>query len=104
MVLTLKNYAAALPADLLLQAKKNKVRECDETEKGHFVAYVDDGNESFDVSLTIKAGNEITHHTCECNSGVFCRHKAALIAHIANGKKVKEIVTVKKKDSKADTL
>ncbi len=68
MALTLKNYATTLSQDLLLQAKKNKVRECDETEKGHFVAYVDDAKESFDVSLTVRAGSEITKHTCECNN------------------------------------
>jgi len=105
MPLTLKNYTTTLAPDLLALAKKNKVRECDETEKGHFVAYVDEGNESFDVSLTIRTGNEITQHTCECNSASsFCRHKAALIVHIADGKKVKDVVKVKKKESKADTL
>jgi len=105
MALTFKNYADTLSPELILQAKKNKVRECDETEKGHFVAYVDEGNESFDVSLTVRAGNEITQHTCECTgTGSFCRHKAALMMHIANGKKIKDIVKVRKKESKADTL
>jgi hypothetical protein len=106
MALTLKNYATTVPAELLQQAKKNTVRECDETEKGHFVAYVDDGGDSFDVSVTLKAGNEITRHTCECKSTAgFCRHKAALITHIANGKKAKEVVVkVGKKQSKAEEL
>jgi len=105
MALTLKNYAATVSPDLLLQAKKNKVRECDETEKGHFVAYVDDGNESFDVSVTIGADGEIIKHTCECNNSLgFCRHKAALIVHIANGKKTKEGVKIKKKESKAEAM
>jgi hypothetical protein len=105
MGLTLKNYPTALSQDLLLQAKKNKVRECDETEKGHFIAYVDDGNESFDVSLTLSAGDEIIQHTCECNSaGAICRHRVALIVHVSEGKKIKSAVKVKKKGSKAETL
>jgi hypothetical protein len=105
MALTLKNYATALLPDLLLQAKKNKVRECDEIEKGRFVAYVDDGSESFDVSLTVQAGNEITQHTCDCNStSSFCKHKAALIIHIATGKKIKDVIKVRKKENKTDAL
>jgi hypothetical protein len=105
MPLTLANYATTISKELILLAKKNKVRECDETEKGHFVAYVDDGNESFDVSLTVKGGKEITAHTCECeNASGLCRHKAALIIHLANGKKIKEVVKVKKKTGKAEAL
>ena len=105
MALTLGNYATALSPDLLQSAKKNKVRECDETEKGHFVAYVDEGKESYDVSVTLNAKNEITKHTCECDSpGTLCRHKTALIIFIAEGKKTKTNVKVKKKEGKTDTL
>jgi len=50
MELTLKNYRMALPKALLKQAEKNTVRECDETTPGNYVAYVDEGNDSFDVS------------------------------------------------------
>src|SRR5580704_2558791 len=103
MELTLKNYATTLSKDLILLSKKNKVRECDETEKGHFVAYVDDGSDSFDVSLTVKAGNKIALHTCDCDSNIsFCRHKAALLIHLATGEKTKETVKVGKKESKAE--
>jgi hypothetical protein len=105
MELTLKNYATILSKDLILLSKKNKIRECDETEKGHFIAYVDDGSESFDVSLTVKAGNKITLHTCDCNSNVsFCKHKTALLIHLATGEKTKNIVKVRKKESKSGAL
>ena len=105
MALTLNSYAKELTPDLIRQAKKNKVRECDEVQKGHFVAYVDDGSESFDVSLTIPAGKEIAGHTCECNStAIVCKHKVALIIHIAEAKKTKSVVKVKKKESKTESL
>jgi len=105
MALTFKNYTTVLPKDLMLLAKKNKVRECDEAEKGHFVAYVDEGSESFDVSLTVKAANEITAHTCDCDSNTgFCRHKTALLMHVAAGKKTRAAVKIKKKDSKTEAL
>jgi hypothetical protein len=105
MELTLKNYAKVLSKDLLLPSKKNQVRECDETQKGHFVAYVDEGSESFDVSLELAAGGKIARHACDCSSSTgFCRHKAALLIYIANGKKEKSPIKIRKKESKADTL
>ena len=105
MKITLKEYATVLPKELILSAGKDKVRECDETEKGHFVAYVDEGINSYDVSLTITKGSEITAHSCDCKNGTtFCRHKAALLMHIANGKKIKSPVKTKKKENKTDQL
>ena len=104
MTITLKDYADVLPKELMALAEKNKVRECDETEKGHFVAYVDDGNDSYDVVLNF-TGNELSTHTCDCKNGhTFCRHKAALLMHIARGKKVKAPVKAKKKENKTEIL
>lgn len=103
MELTLKNFASALPKKLLHLAEKNVVRECDETNKGQFVAYVDEGNDSFDVSLTI-SNNTITKHACDCNNGnSFCRHKTALLLHIASNRKIKPSVKAKNK-SKSEAL
>ena len=106
MLITTKNYTTTVNADVLSQAKKNKVRECDELEKGHYVAYVDEGGETFDVSITLNSKQEITRHTCDCfNNGTFCRHKVALVMHLTTGKAKKEkVVIVKKKVSKTDSL
>lgn len=106
MLVTTKNYTTAVSADVLSQAKKNKVRECDELEKGNFVAYVDEGSETFDVSISINSKQEITRHACDCfNNGTFCRHKVALLMHLTTGKAKKEkVVIVKKKASKIDSL
>ncbi len=98
MKITLKNFGTSLPKELLQLAEKNKVRECDEPEKGHFIAYVDEGKESYDVSITISKSGEITDNVCDCKNGnTFCRHKAALLVHVANGKKIKPATTVKAK-------
>ena len=87
MELSLKNYTTILPKELLKNAAKNMVRECDEIEKGQFQAYVDEDKNSFDVSLTINSKGEITEHDCECNGKtMFCRHKAALLLWIVKGK------------------
>lgn len=104
MQLSLQNYEKTLPREIQKQALKNKVRECDETEKGQFVAYVDEGEETFDVSLTIASGKEIITHSCDCsNNGNFCRHKTALLMHIASGAKTKQSVKAKKK-SRSEAL
>ena len=105
MEISLKHFKTILSKELLKQSEKNKVRECDETEKGHFVSYVDEGDESFDVSLTISSDGEVTEHTCDCKNGnIFCIHKASLLTHISTGKKLKHFIKPKKKISESETL
>lgn len=104
MDLSLKNYKTYLPKELQKLAEKNKVRECDETDKGHYVAYVDEGNDTFDVSLILSPEQEITSHTCDCTNSIgLCRHKTALLIHIAKGTRITQSVKAKKK-SKAEAL
>jgi Hsp70 protein len=105
MALTLKNYETTLPKELQKAALKNPVRECDETEKGHFVAYVDEGAESYDVSLIVLANGEIKSATCDCKSGdKFCRHKMALLLYIIKDKQPKKPVKAAKKQNKSAAL
>jgi hypothetical protein len=104
MKIFLKNYKTAIPEELQKLAEKNTVRECDETVRGHCVAYVDEGKDSFDVSLVFGTDQQISTHSCDCkNTGNFCRHKAALLIHIAKGTKTPQSVNAKKK-SKAEVL
>ena len=101
MKLTQKNFATTLPKELLKLAEKNTVRECDETTPGTFVAYVDQGNDSFDVSIRLSPNGEVLEHGCDCPDGdTFCRHKTALLATIVFGKKT---TTVVKKAKKKET-
>ena len=84
MLLSLTNFATTLSPTLLHKGGKCLVRECDETSKGVFEAYVDEGNKSYDVSLHLSAKKEITEHHCDCgNTESFCRHRAALLLHLA---------------------
>lgn len=105
MAITQKNHLTALSPAILRQARKHKVRECDEIKKNHFVAYVDDGDESYDVSLTFKSKGDVTEHACDCgDTAPFCSHKAALLIHIANDKKPAKQVKVVKKANPTDIL
>ncbi len=84
MEISLQNYTTTLAKTFLAKAAKLVVRECDETEKGHFVAYVDEGDESYDVSLTLSAKGLVTGQSCDCKKGqTFCLHKGALLLHLA---------------------
>lgn len=84
----LTSYSQHLPAALLTKANKLTVRECDEEEKGRYIAYVDEDDLTRDVSLTINGQGEITDYSCDCQiSGKMCIHTAALIMHVADKKK-----------------
>jgi hypothetical protein len=105
MALTLKNYTKELSKELLQLAEKNAVRECDESEAGQFIAYVDEGSNSFDVSVIVLPGEKIGKSTCDCGSNInFCRHKVALVNHLANNQKLKSTVKLKKKESATESL
>ncbi|WP_259066549.1 SWIM zinc finger family protein [Mucilaginibacter sp. X4EP1] len=105
MTLTLKNYTKALTKEQLQAAEKSKVRECDETEKGIFVAYVDEGSDSFDVSITLLPNGELANSSCDCpNSHALCRHKVALLLHVAKDKKVAGVPKIGKKGNTTETL
>lgn len=95
--LTFKNYHKQFSADSTSLAKFCKVRECDEDSPGHFVAFVDQNEESYDVTINIKAGNTISNMTCDCMKGdTNCHHKLALLNFVLNKEKSEDLIKVKK--------
>ncbi len=93
-----EDLIASIPSSLKRKAEKCAVRECDETEKGTFIAYVDEGDETFDVSLTFKKDTLIAS-TCDCKKSKMCEHKAALLLFISNPQvKKPNSVKTKKQD------
>lgn len=97
MNITLKNYNTEIPKLLLKKAEKKLVRECDENPKGVFTAYVDDGDDTFDVSLTINVKEEIIKDSCDCLSKIyFCIHKVALVVFLVKGSKTAVAIKAKK--------
>jgi hypothetical protein len=88
MEISQQHYKKVLPAALVKQAEKLTVRECDELEKGHFQAYVDEKDSSFDVALVMNDEKEVVAHSCDCGSQTgFCKHKTALLIFLADGEK-----------------
>lgn len=88
-----------------------KIRELEEVEKGKFVAFVDDGPDSFDASITIDPKSlRIIQHECDCPEGQsLCIHKY-VVAHAlksGNASKSKSVVSKKisrKKLSEAERI
>lgn len=91
----------------LSQAKKLAFRELEELErKGNFVAYVDEGEESYDVNIQLDK-DVVVGHSCDCGRrDTYCIHQIAILLmlssnrgdastakkniRVAVGKKVKE--------------
>lgn len=98
MGISLKNFKQNITVAILTKSKKGVVRECDETGKGNFVAFVDEDANSFDVSIEVNAKGEILNHLCDCDLKTpICQHKIALISFLANNESIKKTVVVKKK-------
>lgn len=103
--LSLKNFKNHFADDTKLWAAQCTVRECDEEKKGNFVAFVDQGDQSFDVSLNISTKQEILSSTCECPKGDgMCQHKFALMIHLTGNEKVATPKLIKNKISPLDSI
>lgn len=69
----------------------------EEEEANKYIAFVDSGNESYDVLLKFDDKNEIILHKCDCpNEYFFCEHKAAVLIAIIEQKGTKRIKLKKK--------
>lgn len=77
----------------------NKVRELEEIEKRKFIAFVDDGPDSFDVAITLSTdAKSVSTHTCDCDDGEgFCAHQYAVLSKIKDGpSESADSITIKK--------
>jgi len=106
MNLTLTNFQTVISKPQLTKASRLAVRECDEVSKGEFVAYVDEGDESYDVKLKFNTKAELKEHACDCGKrSPFCLHKTALLLHLTKGTaKTKTGVKRARKMSKTEAL
>jgi len=87
----------------LAKAEKLEVRELEEIDnKGNYVAYVDEGDESYDVNILLDK-DAIIVHSCDCNSrDSFCVHQLVVISALSPkaGPKTTKNKTNKKVPSK----
>jgi hypothetical protein len=103
--LKLTEIGTLFSAQAQKKAEKFPVREVEETEKGHWVAFADDGPESFDVQISIDNG-EITAHSCDCgklDAQGYCLHQLAMLMQLS-AQKTKTPKPVTKRKVKEDPL
>lgn len=90
----------------LKSVKSLNVRDLDEIKKNTFVAYVDQGNVSYDVQVILDSKKHIKDHNCDCSEGGVCHHIVALVQFIFENKSEKPIVkrVNKRKLSETDLI
>lgn len=115
MQIGFSNYKKVLAATVIKEGEKllksSAVRELDEVSKGCFVAYVDEGDESWDVRLVLNEKEELTEYFCDCDSDYFfCAHRVAVFLHLKDkgtttgGKSLLKKMTKKKKGISLDGI
>jgi hypothetical protein len=106
MIISILDYLKTVNQNELKFSKKLTVRDLDEAEKNKFLAYVDEGNNSFDVQIVLDVKQNIVSKTCDCGFSENCVHQTALISFLVNEKnlitKVKK--TAKRKVSETDII
>ena len=94
--LNLKTFEKSLAATKLKQSSKIVIRDVDETSKNNFVAYADDKNESFDISIEIDENDDIIDGNCDCGINGLCLHRIAMMIYLNNQKTKPKVVRQKK--------
>jgi SWIM zinc finger len=92
MKISIKNFEKNISKTFLSAGKNNfdtnKVREFDEESKDNFVAFVDDGAESYDVHIVLDDKQNILTHTCDCSEEyLYCTHQIAVLYQLQLGAK-----------------
>lgn len=108
----LKQFLKKVDARQLKKAKNyaSKIRELEEEKDGRFIAYVDEGDLSHDVSVEIDPKTlEVHKYHCDCKEPGICLHIVAVMSRITTGKvaeqKSKVVKRIKKKKlNKVETL
>jgi len=105
MKININDLQKYISATSIKKAEKNKVREIDEIKTGEFVAYVDDGDETYDVSVVLSKEGDVNTTICDCpKNKTICLHKVALLIFISTKKKVKSPLKSKNKVDKNEQL
>lgn len=69
----------------IAQAQKLMVRELEEHDGvGNYIAFVDEGEESYDVNILLK-GDDVSAHSCDCKrKDSYCVHQLAVILALSS--------------------
>lgn len=83
--MNLKTLKKDISRDYIKRIKSLKVRECDEEEPRHYLAYVDEGDKSYDVSVELNKKLDVLDSNCDCDEGnILCKHQITLLDYLKN--------------------
>jgi len=104
-LMTIKETLKNISSGDLKKAKsyQKKVRELDEENKGHFVAFVDHENQSYDVQVYLSQKGIIDKVECDCPSRKkYCTHIVSVLLEMESkrSKSIQFTPSVKRKSSK----
>jgi hypothetical protein len=81
--------------------QQNAVRELDKEQEGTYVAYVDEGKESYDVRIELDKKTTIVAHHCDCpEEYLFCQHQVAVLLKLTTEDSLIPAAKVRKKKTK----
>ncbi len=94
--LNLKTFTKNILVNKLKQSSKIVIRDVDEEPKNKFVAYADDKNESYDVTIEIDDNDDVLENDCDCEIKGLCIHRIALMVYLSERKVKPKQVRAKK--------
>ena len=102
-IISLLDITKVFPSTLIKKSEKLTARDIDEESPNHFVAYVDDGDASFDVKIVLNSKKEVIENSCDCDSNIlFCTHKLTLLLALVS-KKLPQLVKAVRKRKQTET-
>lgn len=103
-MINLENIEEQFSKQKVNKAKRMILREFEEERKNHFICFVDEESQSYDVKIVLNSTSEIEESSCDCMAKDFCAHQLAVAIFISqkqSGKKVSKR-SAKKKISEAE--
>jgi hypothetical protein len=101
--ITFENFQDTVSKTIINKAKKLLTRDLEEVSPNKYLAYIDEGSQSYDVGIEF-VNKEIKSLTCDCENNIgMCVHKVALVNFLKKEKTVKS-VAVKRKKSESELL
>ena len=95
-IINLKTLSKSITAAKLKQSLKIVIRDVDEISTNNFVAYADEKDDSFDVSIKLDNQKNVVDSDCDCEIKGLCIHRIAFLNFLSNGQEKTKTVREKK--------
>ena len=83
-IINLKTLSKSISAAKLKQSLKIVIRDVDEISTNNFVAYADEKDDSFDVSIKLDDQKNVVDSDCDCEIKGLCIHRIAFLNFLSS--------------------